>query len=378
MKILILSRNYPNPGNSIASIFVQDQAQALAQAGHDVTVIAVIWVSLLEVVKKRKAHLGIFVEQKKGVRSIVFRMPIIPRTWRLSTFYRKIATIWLFNKFYRKIPDVIHCHFVDSAYAALYIKRKHGIPFVITEHNSSFLINRIPAYLDIAAKRLFPLASERIAVSNALADNLARRYRCKFIVIPNIVDTETFCPIISNNGKTREINSYIAVGNLVPGKNYLSLIEAFALAFHNDASVILTIIGDGPERVTILNKIAAMNMQEKIKLTGQLERRQIVRAMQKADAFVHPSLCETFGVSIAEAMSMGLPAISTPSGGPIDIVCDNRVGIICDFKTESIAAALLQCRKMNWDRKYIRQTITSRFSANVIVERLVSVYYEVM
>lgn len=378
MKILILSRNYPNPGNSIASIFVQDQAQALAQAGHDVTVIAVIWVSFLDFAKKRKIHLGIFVEQKKGVRSIVFRMPIIPRTWRLSTFYRTIATIWLFNKFYRKIPDVVHCHFVDSAYAALYIKQKHRVPFVITEHNSSFLINRIPAYLDIAAKRLFPLASERIAVSKALANALIRRYKCNFMVIPNIVDTEMFSPILPNNGKAKEIKRYIAVGNLVPGKNYLSLIEAFSLAFHNDASVILTIIGDGPERETILDKIAAMNMQEKIKLTGQLDRKQVVKAMQQADAFVHTSLFETFGVSIAEAMSMGLPAISTPSGGPFDIICDNRVGIICDFKTESIAAALLQCREMNWDRKYIRQTIMLRFSAKVIVDRLVSVYSEIM
>ena len=378
MKILILTRNYPNPVNSMASIFVQDQAKALAQAGHDVTVIAVIWVSLLQVVKKEKAHLGIFVEQKNGVKSIVFRMPIIPKLWRISTFLRKIATIWLFNKYYFQIPDVIHCHFVDSAYAALYLKRKYGIPFVITEHNSGFLMNEIPAYINIAAKRLFPLASKRIAVSNALADALARRYGCKFIVIPNVVDTETFFPIISYNSKDREINSYIAIGNLIPLKNYLSLIEAFALAFHNDASITLTIVGDGPERARILNKIAALNMQKKIKLTGKLERSEVVRAIQQADAFVHTSLCETFGVSIAEAMSMGLPAISTPSGGPIDIICDNKVGIICDFKTESIAAALLQCREMNWDRTYIRQTITSRYSAKAVVDRIVFVYREVI
>src|SRR4029079_12805478 len=79
--------------------------------------------------------------------------------------------------------------------------------------------------------------------------------------------------------------------------------------------VFLVVVGDGKYRAELERRAAAMNIRERVRFAGYLEREEVTRELDAADVFVLPSRCEGLPRAVIEAMARGLPCIATNIGG---------------------------------------------------------------
>ena len=93
------------------------------------------------------------------------------------------------------------------------------------------------------------------------------------------------------------------------------MVDAFAQSRFSK-NVILTIVGDGPDRAFIESKIADYRLSDQIHLVGVKTPEEVNDLLCHSDCFVLSSRLETFAIVVIEAMAKGLPVIATRSGGP--------------------------------------------------------------
>ena len=111
-------------------------------------------------------------------------------------------------------------------------------------------------------------------------------------------------------------------------------------------------------------------------LFGRASRKDVLSLMQKANCFVLPSHYETFGVVLIEAMSCGLPVLSTKSGGPESIITSNDYGFLCD--ENELADMLEKIAVKEFDSVEIRNYVKNSFSENTVREKLELIYSEIV
>lgn len=111
------------------------------------------------------------------------------------------------------------------------------------------------------------------------------------------------------------------VGRVSAEKN-LGLLAATAAALPRCR---LLIVGDGPERASL-----EAQMPSNVTFTGPLHGDALAAHYAAADLFVFPSLTETFGQVVQEAMAAGLPVVGMRAGGVQDIIQHGATGLLCD------------------------------------------------
>ncbi len=145
-----------------------------------------------------------------------------------------------------------------------------------------------------------------------------------------------------NVRKEERKNQIVYVGRLSKEKGVETLIKAFQRLDINDLK--LVVVGDGVDRRELENLAAGLHV-EFVGKKSSIEARQIIA---ESKALVSPSVCwETFGLSAAEALSVGVPAVVSDAGALPDVVQNGRWGEV--FKAgdvQSCAAAIkrLLCR----------------------------------
>lgn len=120
----------------------------------------------------------------------------------------------------------------------------------------------------------------------------------------------------------------VSVGRLVPQKGYDLLIPLIARLRAEGVDVSLYILGEGEDR----QKLDALNQEvgttDCVHLLGYHTNPHAI--VSRMDAFVCSSRAEGYSLVIAEALSMGVPVISTNCSGPNELLADGRYGIICN------------------------------------------------
>jgi len=169
------------------------------------------------------------------------------------------------------------------------------------------------------------------------------------ISVTNLAVTDQFRPIDNVDKKEsvkRELDLdrpfLLFVGRVDPYKNLVGMIKAFAHALDlNDTGHQLVIVGDtkGYKSSGIFDMVKRLRISERVVFTGHLHK-NLEFVYNLADAFFFPSLYEAFGLAALEAMACGLPVISSPVTGCIDVVGD--AGISIDpLNIEAMAEAIV-------------------------------------
>ncbi|MBK7632452.1 MAG: glycosyltransferase [Ignavibacteriales bacterium] len=143
--------------------------------------------------------------------------------------------------------------------------------------------------------------------------SLSQNQGAEFYKITNSkVDEEIFWGIDEqslNQNDKREID-LLAVGSLIPLKNYGLFIKVVANAVKNFPNIVCKLVGDGPD-FAMLNELAIQSgINKNIELTGLLPRKEIFDLMKKSKIFVHPSKFEGSGFVFAEALANGMNIVS--------------------------------------------------------------------
>lgn len=248
-------------------------------------------------------------------------------------------------------PDVLCPVMVTPALAALSAVRlsRYKPATVLSIQNSLCITHEMRKSIrSMAEMRLicerFPTLDGVIALSQGVADDLSRvvpALQDRIAVIPNIglpledqmsiamglerIDSQTGCTLL-------------ACGRLTKQKDYPTLFRAFALL--SGTGVKLKIIGDGEERLTLLQMAARLGISDRVTFLG-FQRDPYIH-MRQADIFVLSSRWEGFGNVLVEAMAMGTPVVSTDCPhGPAEIITDGANGLLVPpGDPEKLAAAL--------------------------------------
>jgi L-malate glycosyltransferase len=378
LHVLIISTGYPTKYAPLDGIFYRDQAEALAKLKNKVGFLAINPVSIKAIVKKRKINLGFKNIKRKNTNVFLYKYINIPKFPQYCIDKTLKAGYELFKKYIVEngLPDIIHVHCYHAGLLAVKIKEDYKIPYIVTEHSSNFLKKNLSASQLKIAEHVFKCSNYNIAVSRQFATLLSGLFTVPFHYIPNIVDTDFFTP---EKNKLTGFN-LINVASLDYNKNQQMLIKAFAAAFDAGDPVELKIIGAGVKANTLQLQINSLNRQHQIKLLGQKSRQEVKEELGKSHAFVLTSRHETFGVVLIEAMSMGLPVITTRSGGPDSIITDNKLGIICDTNVSSISKALksVYMNRSHYVSKVIREEAIKKYSGEAVVKRLIEIYNQVI
>jgi glycosyltransferase involved in cell wall biosynthesis len=278
-------------------------------------------------------------------------------------------------------PDLIHAHNYWSGFVAQAIYQKHGIPYVLTEHDIAFLEkNGLRTWLKPFLTRLMNEAHQTVAVSTGLKKCLEPFCDKPIRVIPNIIDTRFFT---AKELKAQAVQPkrFVSIGTLTAFKHYRVLIPAFAafLREHPQLKAELQIIGSGEEYAILQNLIMALGLSGQIHLLGQQSKAAVRDILQRADVFVSSSRVETFGVAMAEAMAVGLPILASPTVGAQEILTDKTGWICADFSEAAIQRGL---EKMVLNYPYfqpsvIRQHVIERFSAEKVAAAYSDIYQAV-
>ncbi|MBX3188288.1 MAG: glycosyltransferase [Labilithrix sp.] len=126
--------------------------------------------------------------------------------------------------------------------------------------------------------------------------------------------------LASHNARDDDAMILVGVGRFAIEKRWDVVIDAFARLRDEGRDVVLVLIGDGPERERMQARVAGTAAAAGLAMPGFVKDRARLAAMlASADALVHASPFETFGLSIAEAMSCGLPTIVPDRGGAAEM-----------------------------------------------------------
>lgn len=385
MHILIIPSWYPTDVSPLSGIFFREQAQALRKAGHQVGVIFPERKSL-RWFRFRNPKSYVFHEDDQGVATIRKKgwnwFPRIPHAY--ADLYLDDGVV-LYDEYVNKYgePDIIHAHaMLFGGVLATRIKKRYDKPFVVTEHSTAFALHEIKPWQESYLANIYQSASKIITVSPKLGDILAGQYGCpKKIIkfIPNIVDTEFFS-LNAKKDKVQDKFVYCTVSSLTHRKGLHILFNAFASKFKNNMQCELWIGGDGEERARLEEEASCLGISEQVKFLGMLNRAQVCDYVQRADVFVLPSLYETFGVVLIEALACGKPVIATRCGGPEYIVNEINGLLVPRNDVEAFASAMEKMKESykSYNPILIRQDCIERFSEEAVTRQLGRIYEEVL
>ena len=121
-------------------------------------------------------------------------------------------------------------------------------------------------------------------------------------------------------GPRPQTPTLVTLGHLAARKRHADVISALAVIGERRPELHYVIVGDGPERQRLRAQAAALGLERRVQLLGQLPHEQAIAAAQGGSLFVMPSVDEAFGVAYIEAMAGGVPAIGCRGeSGPEEI-----------------------------------------------------------
>jgi N-acetyl-alpha-D-glucosaminyl L-malate synthase BshA len=233
--------------------------------------------------------------------------------------------------------DLLHVHYaIPHATSAWMAKEmlgpRHPIKVITTLHGTD--ITLVGQEADF--KEITRFSIERSDGVTAVSQFLRRQTRetlkvKKHIeVIPNFVNTEVFrrteekvCSrhMLAPNGE----KVIMHISNMRPVKRLKDVVRVFA-AVTQDIPARLVMVGDGPERTGAHRLAEELGVEGSCLFLGAQE--SIEHLLNCADLVLQPSASESFGLVILEAMSVGVPVISTRCGGPEEVVIDGECGFL--------------------------------------------------
>lgn len=183
---------------------------------------------------------------------------------------------------------------------------------------------------------------EEIVVPSGFLKQVFSDFGISATVVPNIIDLGRFV----DTGKrelNREAPHFIVCRNLEPIYDIATAIQAFSVIVTRHEQARLTIAGEGPDRSRLEQLVQSLKIGDKVTFAGRLEPDQMARLYRSADLMLNTSRVDNMPNALLEAMSSGVPVISTDAGGIPYMVDDGRTALLSPVGDwEAIAQSALR------------------------------------
>jgi glycosyltransferase involved in cell wall biosynthesis len=390
MRLLHVVTAFPRTADDVITPWLVELLKRLRASGHDVAVFT-------------SAYHGLGDQEFAGIPVHRFRYffrrwenltheETAPDRMRRSLLYRLLPfcfvaagmlAIWRHCRRHRY--DVIHVHWpfplallgwaAQRARPACVVTTFYGVELRWVKTAMPFL----KGFLAWAARR-----SDRVvAISSYTADQLRELVDVPIEVIPYTTSLPD-APAGTAPKQSSAPFTVLFVGRLVERKGVTYLIDAMSL-LSVERETRLVIVGDGPERGRIEQRVRERGLDRRVVLRGQVSQDALQHAYAAADAFVLPAIVdrrgdtEGLGVVLLEAMNHRVPVVASRIGGIPDIVEDGVSGLLVPpGDSAGLAAALERLARdpelagRLGDAGYGR--LRERFSWRAIVSRWEAVY----
>lgn len=309
LRILLVCHYYPPHVGGIENV-VHDEAVRLAELGHQVTVLtSARRTSVVEEVdddgnRVRVVRIASWngAERRAGVPFPILSPRLLPRMLR-----------WV------RWADVVHVHdcFYLTSWAAGLAAAVARVPLVLTQHvamvdhPSRAVTAAQKLVYDTAGRALLRRAATVFTINEYIARFVGRFGAApgKVVVLGNGVDGQLFRPAADDSERARLREEFglpadrvlaLFVGRLVPKKGIDLVLAALDAA---DPAFDLVVVGSGDA--------APLRGRERVHLLGEQPARAVARIYRACDLFVLPTTGEVFPLVVKEAMSAGLPVVTT-------------------------------------------------------------------
>lgn len=216
----------------------------------------------------------------------------------------------------------------------------------------------------IFMRLLYPKADGFVFQTNQAKEYFSKKIQKNSIVIANpINDKYLIEPYLNDRDK-----SIVTVGRLTPQKNQKLLIDAFEIISKTHGDYELKIYGEGELEKELKEYADRLNLSNKIKFMGVSNT--IENDIYKDGIFVLSSDYEGLPNSLMEAMTLGLPCISTdcPCGGPRELIVNNENGILVSINNAVEMAQAIKniiedetfAKKIGFEASRIREKYNSK------------------
>jgi 1,2-diacylglycerol 3-alpha-glucosyltransferase len=223
-----------------------------------------------------------------------------------------------------------------------YHEYTHYIPFPqeqVQEFLKSRVINWMREFMRKCQHIIVPSESMRSVLINdyGLVD--------KFTVIPTGID---ITPDKKANGAAiraqwnwNDDKIIISAGRLAEEKNWVTLLQAFAIAQKTQPNIRLVLLGDGPQSQALHQLAGELEITDRVTFVGQVPFGDIPNYLKAADLFAFASITETQGLVTLEAMAAGLPVVAVDASGTRDILENGKQGFLTQNDANDLANGII-------------------------------------
>lgn len=289
------------------------------------------------------------------IHFITYSQPVRLGSFRDNVFYHEVSVsdypLFEFQPYetvlaskmvdvvkYEKL-DVLHVHYAiphaSAAFMAQQILKSQGIeiPFITTLHGTDItLVGKDPSFEPVITFCLN--ASDAVtAVSESLKEDTYTHFGTnrEIHVIPNFIQPLKELPQIDLERRRHyALDSeriLVHASNFRKVKRVEDVVSIFARVNEKIPSKLL-LVGDGPERVLVERMARELKICNRIVFIGKV--RDTAHVLELSDLFLLPSETESFGLAALEAMALGIPVISSNTGGIPEVNTHGKSGFLSD------------------------------------------------
>ncbi len=392
LRVLVLSRSYPNDVLPTLGLWVERPTRLLAERFDMSVVSPVPWCPpvpdagpMRQYARFRRIPVW---EHRGNVDVTRPRFFVGPGT----SLYRFEARAYLqgvrraIDKLHRTEPfDLVHAHFIyPDGVVAHALASRLKIPFVVTEHapwtgwldRPGIRRQALAAACDAAA--LMPVSS---SVERTVRAYVGARVRTE--VIPVGVDESTFRPSANTRRRPGQV-LFVGLINYMKGIDVL--LDAVRRLGERGTAIHLLLAGGGHYRDTRLQEeklrelAHSLQLDGRVRFLGKQSPENVARLMRESAVVVLPSRAESFGSVLVEALACGTPVVATRCGGPEDIVIDEVGVLVPPESPEDLADAIEHVLENGsaYDPRRLHEHALSRFGLRVVADRVAEVYATVL
>ena len=190
--------------------------------------------------------------------------------------------------------------------------------------------NKVNFFLKGLIKLTYNKSDAIVCVSNRLSDSLKKDFNLHKKII-TIYNGESFPISKAKKYKPNRKKTITTIARLVEQKDHINLIKGFKLLHNQIPNTQLIIASDGPKKAALVHLVHKIGLKNNVKFVGWVKN--IYSLLSKSDVFVLSSRREGFAYVLIEAMSQGLPIISTDTPyGPSEVLDNGNYGILVPMK----------------------------------------------